>query len=224
MRDARSYFVDSIHPLYQGTVMPLRARPALRNVCLGIVCSTWLLTTPVRAADAYAAYADRVIAAEKSLESAATWKGLIGYPTFNALASDAGAHVDDCIRFLADPDHTDLQKLLLTYAMYKAPLNEYLDFVRKLAALYDRDPSFGHLIIVAILPHPSHVPSNPIFDNYGRPEVQQLLKEIAARPGWSENSKSNIAWVMEGGDLKYKMHATLQYFGIEDIHGNIFGH
>jgi hypothetical protein len=195
--------------------MRFRVWPTLRNVRVGFICGAWLFASPVWAADAYAAYAERVIATEKSLDAAATWKGLIGYPTFNALASDAGAHVDDCIRFLADPDHTYLQKLLLTYAMYKAPLNDYLDFVRKLAALGDRDQSVRHLIIVAIVPHPSHVPSNPIFDNYKRPDVQKLLKEIAARPGWDTSDKYGFAAVMEGDHF----YATWFRFGILYVFG-----
>lgn len=174
-----------------------------------------MLVSPIYAArDTYTAFADRVLAAEKPLEKVATWKGLMEYPAFDALASDAPAHVDDCIRFLADHNHTGLQKKFVTYAMYKTPLRDYVDFVRKLAALYDRDRSVGRFIIVAIIPHPSHVPNNPIFDNYSRPEVRQLLKEIAERPGWSDDDKYSLAWVRNGGDIWYKMRAdpTLSWF------------
>ncbi|MGP0057852.1 MAG: hypothetical protein ACLPID_00985 [Beijerinckiaceae bacterium] len=150
-------------------------------------------------ADVYAEYANQVVALSKRWERLPTIIGLWEVPDFDALSSDALAHVDDCIRFLADPKHAGFQKVYAIWSMYKLSLDDYLAFVRKLLDLYNRDPRTGGLLIVALMPNPSIVPRNQIFDNYNKPEVQALLKDIAARPGWDQYQRGGLDWIITGG-------------------------
>lgn len=179
--------------------MRLRAWPILRNIglCLALFCvaackpdGSSQVKTPYDQYEAQVIAADGLIVRESELE------GLWRLPEFDAFASRAQQHIDDCIKFITDPKHKHSAKYLAIRAMYKLPLPDYLALVRKLLALYDRDHDVGDMLIEALLPHPSLVPQNPIFVNRNQPEVLSLLKEIAARPGWDGWRKDQLDWIM----------------------------
>src|SRR5271163_979686 len=90
------------------------------------------------AQNTYEGFAERLVATERLWYGGAAWKELWSAPEFDALASEAPAHVDDCIESLADPNYTNRQKLFAIHTMYKTPLRDYLVFVRKLLDLVDR--------------------------------------------------------------------------------------
>jgi hypothetical protein len=171
-----------------------------------------------------AEYSQQVIAVAKGLEGTITLKGLWTASDFDVLASMAPAHVDDCLKFLEDPEHTAVQKAFAIWSMYKLPPRDYLTFVREALALYDRGASSGKELVTAVTPRQYIVPKNAIFDNYDDPEVRTLLHEIAARPGLSEQNRRSINWVMEGGGYEYRFnknaHAIMRYLGVEDEAGN----
>jgi hypothetical protein len=152
--------------------------------------------------DTYDDFSERLIATERLSAGAVTWKGLWFGSEFDALASEAPAHVDDCVKFLADPNHTDKQKSFAIYVMYKTPLRDYIVFARKFLDRVDRGDISYPLFYKAIAPYNRYVvPIYVIFDSYDDPEVQVLLHEVLARPGWSAEEKREIAWIAEGGDF-----------------------
>jgi hypothetical protein len=191
-----------------------RKRPEVRSLLNEIAALkqadkfalNWLISY-----DDSADFAAHVIDVSRASEHAVTEKGLWTGYDFDVLAVEAPAHVDDCVAFLADPDHTWHQKDIAILAMYKLSLPDYITFVRKLIDLYDRGLITKNLLLQSIFVMPHVLPLNQLFDHHDDPSVQTLLRDVEARPGWDNHDKWYLDWVKNGGDFYYKLHAFLDH-------------
>lgn len=188
--------------------MRLRAWPTLRNIglCLALFCvaacksdNPTHVSGPAHVAALYERYETQVLAIRKSIAHDAQLEGLWRRPEFDALASQAAQHIDDCFKFVADPKHEVFAKELAIWAMYKLPLPDYLAFVRRLVDLHNAD-SDG--VSEALVSRPSILPNHPIFANRKQPVVRSLLSEIVTQ---KQVDKSTLDW------LKYYLNWLMSY-------------
>lgn len=174
--------------------MRLRAWPILQSLGLCLA----LLFIVAHVAAPYERYEAQVLAIRKSIAHDAQLVGLWRQPEFDALASQAAQHIDDCLKFVADPKHENFEKYLAIWAMYKLPLPDYLIFVRRLVDLHavDRD-GVSRTLTEALMPHQSFFPDNPIFSNRKGQEVRSFFNEIAAQ---KQADKFALDWIISYDD------------------------
>lgn len=142
-----------------------------------------------------------------------SWKG-VGYsPDFIALTSDYRIHIDDCIAYLSQSGHSNVERDVALLLMARLPLEDQIVFVRKLLDLYDRGAISSDELAVSVTPHVTIVPS-VVFDNYDDPAVRSLYDDILKRPGIEDRSRKFIEWSRNGGDLKFKIKRWVHALGL----------
>jgi hypothetical protein len=197
---------------------------ALPQYKAAILCAA-LLLAPMRPAcageprlsDPREAYHRQIVAVAEGWKSVVQLKSLRSDPAFEALASMASSHINDCVDFLANGNHSLFERDFAILSMYKLQLDDYIAFLREMLGLYHRGQISINELIEAAAPPTTLVPS-VTFDNYDNPQVHALLKYIAAQPGVDDLNKSYLAFVMEGGGFWYRtdrrIHAVFEFGGI----------
>jgi hypothetical protein len=117
----------------------------------------------------------------RSLERSATWKGLSQVRDFDRLANLTKDDIDLCVNYIADPTRTRFERYVAGYSAYKLDPSAYVAFIRRLLALRARGLVPTGEIITIITPPLNGVP-DVIYDNYDRPDVQDLIKTLLALP------------------------------------------
>jgi uncharacterized protein (DUF885 family) len=107
---------------------------------------------------------------------------------FEKLADSNTESPELCIRFLSEKEHAEYQKYLAILSMYKLSIEQYVAFVRNLAALRDRGLISPKELLEGVLPRFSDL----VIEQYQNSKIQALLKEIEARDDFSAEMKTTI--------------------------------
>lgn len=135
------------------------------------------------------AYADKVIAVERKRELAGvSVYNYVGMQVFEKLADASTESPELCIRFLSEKEHTEYQRYLAMLSMYKLSIEQYVAFVRNLAALRDKGLISPKELLEGLLPRFSDL----VIEQYQNSKIQALLKEIEARDDFSAEMKTTI--------------------------------
>jgi hypothetical protein len=141
------------------------------------------------AASSYEAYADKVVATDRNYERiGVSVYGWLGINNFRQLVDASARNPDFCIRFLSEKEHTEYQRYLAMLSMYKLSIEQYVAFVRNLAALRDRGVISPKELLEGLLPRFSDL----VIEQYQNSKIQALLKEIEARDDFSAEMKTTI--------------------------------
>jgi len=149
--------------------------------------------------DRYQAYLEKIAKAER--DAAGAMKA-VEYPyikSFQELAAAGAENIELCLRFLAERDHAD--KLFVIYSMYELDVDGYDVFVRKLVELYHRGLLSDWELFGGLLPRFS----DRVIEQYRNPEIQALLKEIAARNDIPAEIRSTILSIRSGQRFAWKL-------------------
>lgn len=135
------------------------------------------------------AYADKVLAVDRKRELAGvSVYNYVGMQAFEKLADASTESPELCIRFLSEKKHTEHQRYLAMLSMYKLSIEQYVAFVRNLAALRDRGSISPEELLEGSLPRFSDL----VVEQYQNPKIQALLKEIEARDDFPAEMKTTI--------------------------------
>ena len=148
------------------------------------------------AASSYEAYADKVVATDRSYERVGvSVYGWLGINNFQRLVDASAGNPDFCIRFLSDKNHSERQRHVAILSMYRLSIDQHVAFVRNLATLRDRGLISPEELMRGLLPRLS---SKMVLEHYQDKGIQSLLREIEARDDIGPSSKSLIRSILSG--------------------------
>jgi hypothetical protein len=157
---------------------------------------------PCRAAEDQAArfetmtYAEKIVYLDEGTRSLLIVTLIIGVEPFRKLSADGRQHMEDCLKFLSDPEHSQRQKQIAILSMYQLDLQGYLKFLRGIIALADRHLIPGDLLYLTAFPPEDY--SNLFVISYQDKDVQDLLREIRAHPETANRRNIFIDDILSG--------------------------
>jgi hypothetical protein len=116
-----------------------------------------------------------------SLDRSVTWKGLSKDPDFDRLSNLTRDDVDLCVNYIGDPARTPFERYVAGFSAYKLDAGSYVVFIRRLLDLRARGSVSTNDIVQIVTPPVKGVPDT-IYENYQRPDVQDLIKTLLALP------------------------------------------
>jgi hypothetical protein len=94
-------------------------------------------------------------------------------PAFNKLAHSGGDLVDQALTYLAEPDHTPLERRIAVHAVQKVPVAEWAHFGEKMLDMYAARQVDYWELEDAVFPRRFY--SHHWSDDFWRPDVRHVL-------------------------------------------------
>jgi len=147
-----------------------------------------------------------------SLDRSVTWKGLSHDSDFDELANLTKADVELCVQYIAEPARTRYERYVAGFSAYKLAPPLYASFIRRLLVLRERGV-LSTIDLVHIANPPVHGVPDVIYDNYQRPEIQQLIRSLLALPDLPEWARNWFIFESDHGGYYVRLLAWLRTIG-----------